>query len=107
MPDPIRAGNLPADVAEAAWMAFILTDGSYRDSVAAAVAAALNLAREQIAGWVEGDRVLTNAEMSGVIAEKELGLDGDPGRVYLEYAARMVRAWPQAYAASKPGGDHR
>jgi hypothetical protein len=42
MRDPIRAGNLPADLRETATAAFILTTGSNAERLDAAVAAVLN-----------------------------------------------------------------
>jgi hypothetical protein len=93
MPDPIRPATIPADLREIASQAFILTTGSDQERLGAAVAAVLNEAREQIAQWVEGDRVLTNEEMTA------LDRTDDAGEVYVSYAARMIRAWPQGYGA--------
>jgi hypothetical protein len=42
MPEPIRAGNLPADLREIASQAFLLTTGSNADKLDAAIAAVLN-----------------------------------------------------------------
>lgn len=94
MTDPIRPGTIPPDVEVAAHTAFLLTSGSNENRIRAAVAAALNLTREQIADWVGGERVLTNAEMTDVADEVERGPDGDPGKVYVAYCARLVRDWP-------------
>ena len=88
MPDPIRPATIPADLREIASQAFILTTGSDQERLDAAIAAVLNEAREQIAAWTEGERVLTNAEMTA------LDRTGDPGEVYVSYAARMIRQWP-------------
>lgn len=63
----------------------------------AAVAVALTQARDQIAGWACGKRVLDNAEMAEVARQLDLGQDGDPGEVYLRYVRRMIGCWPGGY----------
>lgn len=92
-----RPTRVPHDITEAANNAFVLTEGSNYAKVKAAVAVALELAREQIAGWVEGPRVLTNEEMTAVSAALATDGDGDPGKTYVAYAARLVRCWPEGY----------
>lgn len=63
----------------------------------AAVAAVLTQVRDQIADWACGERSLTNAEMTEVAAQLDLGPDGDPGEVYLRYVRRMIGCWPGGY----------
>lgn len=85
MPDPIRPEDIPPEI----------TSGLC--ATPEVTAEILTRARDQIAEFACGERVLTNAEMCDVAAE--MHEDGDPGKVYLAYVRRLIGVWPRGYGA--------
>jgi hypothetical protein len=66
------------------------------------LAAVLTRAREQIADFACGERVMTNQEMTRLISAEEHG--EDRGEIYLGYVRRLIGVWPAGYGA-KAGSE--